>query len=259
VKVLILPDAAAATNRAAGIIAEFVQCEVNPVLGLATGETMRPVYARLVALNDAGQLDFAPVTTFNLDEYVGVPADHPASFSAFMHANLFDHVNINPSHINLMVGDAPDPDAEAMRYEAAITAAGGVGLQVLGIGRNGHVAFNEPTSSLASRTRVKTLTEATRRANAAAFAPDPVPRYAITLGIGTILSARRCLLIATGPSKAAAVARMIEGALGADCPATALQMHQQTTVVLDEEAASHLQLRDYYETVHPAGAEPRLS
>ena len=259
VKVLILPDATAATVRAAGIIAAFVGREVNPALGLATGETMRPIYARLVAMNAVGQVDFSPVTTFNLDEYVGVPANHPASFAAFMRANFFDHVNVDPAHINLLTGDAPDPDAEAMRYEGAITAAGGIGLQVLGIGRNGHVAFNEPTSSLASRTRVKTLTEATRRANAAAFAPDPVPRYAITLGIATILSARRCLLIATGQSKAAAVARMIEGPLGADCPATALQMHQETTVVLDEDAAAHLHLRDYYETVHPAGAEARLS
>lgn len=257
-KVLILPDAAAATERAAGIVAAFLASEAKPVLGLATGETMRPLYARLVAMWAAGQVDFAPVITFNLDEYVGVPADHLASFAAFMRVNLFDHVTINPARINLLAGDAPDPDAEAARYEEAITAAGGIGLQVLGIGRNGHVAFNEPTSSLASRTRVKTLTEATRRANAAAFAPDPVPRYAITLGIATILASKRCLLIATGQSKADAVARMIEGPLGADCPATALQMHRQTTVVLDEEAASNLRLRDYYETVHPAGAEARL-
>jgi glucosamine-6-phosphate deaminase len=257
-KVLILPDAAAAADRTAGIIAGFLREVAQPVLGLATGETMRPVYARLITLCREGKADFAGATTFNLDEYVGVPATHPASFAAFMRAALFDHVNIDPSRIHLIAGDAPDPHAEAARYEAAIEAAGGIGLQVLGIGRNGHLAFNEPTSSLASRTRVKTLTEATRQANAAAFAPAAMPRHAITLGIGSILAARRCLLLATGSAKAAAVARMIEGPLGADCPATALQMHPQATVVLDEAAASGLALRDYYETVHPAGSEATL-
>lgn len=257
-KVLILPDAARAVDRAAGLIAAYIRDTPAPVLGLATGETMRPLYARLVRLQADGVFSFGGVTTFNLDEYVGIGADHPASFATFMHANLFDHVGPDPARIHLLRGDAPDPDAEAARYEAAIAAAGGIGLQVLGIGRNGHLAFNEPTSSLASRTRVKTLTEATRQANAAAFAPDATPRHAITLGIATILSARLCMMLATGRSKADAVARMIEGPLGADCPATALQMHPAATVVLDEDAASGLKLRDYYETVHPAGNDAIL-
>jgi glucosamine-6-phosphate deaminase len=258
VKVLILPDAGSAALRCAGILADCLARDPAAVLGLATGETMRPVYAGLVDLHGAGRADFARATTFNLDEYVGVGPDHPASFATFMREALFDHVNLDPARAHLPRGDAADPEAEAARYEAAIAAAGGIGLQLLGIGRNGHIAFNEPTSSLGSRTRVKTLTEATRKANAPAFAPGPVPRHAITMGIATILQARACLLLATGAAKAAAVARMVEGPLGADCPATALQLHPEATVVLDEAAAQDLHLRDYYETVHPGGAEVQL-
>ena len=257
-KVLILDSADAAAARVADIVAEALARRPASVLGLATGETMRPVYARLVALHRAGRADFAGASTFNLDEYVGVAPDHPASFNAFMRATLFDLVNLDPARCHLPRGDAPDPEAEALAYEQAIAAAGGIDLQLLGIGRNGHLAFNEPTSSFASRTRIKTLTEATRTANAPAFAPDPVPRHAITMGIATILEARACVLLATGASKAGAVARMVEGALGADCPATALQLHPAATVVLDREAASRLELREYYETVHPGGAEARL-
>lgn len=254
-KVLIHETAEAAVARTADILAATLAADPAVVLGLATGETMRPVYARLVALHAEARVDFGRATTFNLDEYVGVAPDHPASFHAFMHEALFDRVNLDPARCHLPRGDAPDPGAEATRYEAAIAAAGGIDLQLLGIGRNGHLAFNEPTSSFASRTRIKTLTEATRTANAPAFAPDPVPRHAITMGIATILDARACLLLATGESKAAAVARMIEGPLGADCPASALQMHRSVTVVLDAAAAARLALREYYETVHPGGEE----
>jgi glucosamine-6-phosphate deaminase len=235
------------------MVAEAVAARPAAVLGLATGETMRPVHAGLVALARAGRLDLGRVTTFNLDEYVGIPPDHPASFHSFMRATLFDHVRVAAWH--LPRGDAPDPAAEAQAYEAAIAAAGGIDLQLLGIGQNGHLAFNEPTSSLASRTRIKTLTAATRAANAPAFAPQPVPDRAITMGIATILDARACVMLATGAGKAAAVAAAVEGPLGAHCPATALQMHPATTVVLDEAAAACLRLRDYYETVHPGGAE----
>lgn len=257
-KVLILDGAEAAAERVAEMVAARLGSTPGAVLGLATGETMRPVYARLVALHREGRADFAGAATFNLDEYVGVGPGHPASFAAFMRETLFDHVNLDPARCRLPRGDAPDPEAEARAYEAAIAAAGGIDLQVLGIGRNGHLAFNEPTSSLASRTRIKTLTEATRRANAPAFAPDPVPRHAITMGIATILEARACVLLATGAAKAEAVARMVEGPLGADCPATALQMHPAATVVLDAAAAGRLALREYYETVHPGGAEAVL-
>lgn len=252
-RVLILPDAGAAAARAAGIVAEAVASRPAAVLGLATGETMRPLYAALVAMQRAGRIDLAGVTTFNLDEYVGVSPGHPASFHAFMRAELFDHVPLAATH--LPRGDAPDPVAEAARYEAAIAAAGGIDLQVLGIGRNGHLAFNEPTSSLGSRTRIKTLTVATRTANAPAFEPGAVPRQAITMGIATILDARACLLLATGTAKAEAVAATVEGPLGAHCPATALQLHPAATVVLDPAAAGALRLREYYHTVHPDGRE----
>lgn len=254
-KVLVLETPEAAAARVADIVAQALSRGQPTVLGLATGETMRPVYARLVALHRAGRADFSGTTTFNLDEYVGVPPGHPASFHTFMRAALFNHVNVDGERCHLPRGDAPDPEAEARRYDEAISAAGGIDLQLLGIGRNGHLAFNEPTSSLASRTRIKTLTEATRKANAPAFAPDPVPRHAITMGIATILEARACVLLATGGAKASAVARMVEGPLGADCPATALQMHPAATVVLDAAAASRLELREYYETVHPGGEE----
>ena len=257
-KVLILPDATLAADRVAGILAHTLAQDSGTVLGLATGETMRPVYARLVALYRSGLADFAGATSFNLDEYVGVAPDHPASFATFMRQALFDHVNLPNARAHLPRGDAPDPVAEAARYEAAIAAAGGIELQLLGIGQNGHIALNEPTSSLGSRTRVKTLTETTRLANTRAFSPQPVPRHAITMGIATILETRGCVLLATGASKATAVARMIEGPLGADCPATALQMHRAVSVVLDEDAARDLKLRNYYETVHPSGGEARL-
>ncbi|MFN3615248.1 MAG: glucosamine-6-phosphate deaminase [Rubrimonas sp.] len=248
---LILPDALSAARRAADIVAAVVAVKPHAVLGLATGETMRPFYAELVARAQAGRLDLSRATTFNLDEYVGVAPDHPASFHAFMRAALLDHVVVAAAHIPR--GDAPDPEAEAARYDAAIDAAGGVDLQVLGIGRNGHLAFNEPTSSLGSRTRVKRLAEATRRANAAAFAPEPAPRRAITMGVANILEARACVLLATGAPKAEAVAAAVEGPLGAHCPASALQLHRATTVILDQAAAGRLRLADYYETVHPEG------
>jgi glucosamine-6-phosphate deaminase len=172
-----------------------------------------------------------------------------------MRETLFDPVGLTRRARMCRAGMPRTPPPRRCASRAAIAAAGGIDLQLLGIGRNGHVAFNEPTSSLGSRTRVKTLTEATRTANAPAFAPGPVPRQAITMGIATILEARACVMLATGAAKSAAVARMVEGPLGAFCPATALQLHPDATVVLDDAAASGLRLRDYYETVHPGGAE----
>ncbi len=250
-RVLVIDDPAEAAARVAGIVADVLRDRADAVLGLATGETMRPVYARLVELHRAGRLDLSRATTFNLDEYVGIAPDHPASFHSFMRETLFGPLGLEPARTHLPRGDAADPAAEARRYEAAIAAAGGIDLQLLGIGRNGHVAFNEPASSLASRTRVTTLAEATRTANAPAFGDEPVPRRAITTGIATILDTRACVLLATGAAKSDAVARMVEGPLGADCPATALQLHPATTVVLDAAAASRLALRDRYETAQP--------
>ncbi|WP_112310577.1 glucosamine-6-phosphate deaminase [Pseudogemmobacter bohemicus] len=258
-KVLILPDAAAATERAAGLIAARLRARPETVLGLATGGTMEAVYARLIRDHRETGLSFAGVTSFNLDEYVGLAPDHPCSYWHYMRRQLFDHVDIDQARAHLPRGDAPDPKAEAARYEAAIETAGDIGLQLLGLGLNGHIGFNEPISSLSSVTRIKTLTQSTRNANARFFdRPEDVPRLAITMGIGTITRASDVLLLAHGAAKARVVAAMIEGPLCASCPASALQMHRKVTVVIDREAAADLRLRDYYELVHPDGREAEI-
>ncbi|MBI1172305.1 glucosamine-6-phosphate deaminase [bacterium] len=253
-KVLIKSDAARAVDCVAGLIVARLQRLPTSVLGLATGGTMEAVYARLIAAHREGAVSFARARSFNLDEYVGLAPDHPCSYWRYMREHLFDRVDFPPGATLLPRGDAPDPEAEAQRYEAAIVAAGDIGLQLLGLGTNGHIGFNEPTSSLSSLTRIKTLTRSTRAANARFFdRPEDVPRLAITMGIGTILRAQEVILLACGPAKAEAAAALIEGPLAAACPASALQLHRKVTVVLDQAAASRLALRDYYEEVHPGG------
>ena len=186
-KILILPDRGGATIRAADMICESMAARARNVLGLATGGTMEPLYAELVARHRQGRLTFADARSFNLDEYVGLAPRHPQSYHSYMHRHLFAHVDFAPGATALPDGSAPDPDAEADAYEARIAAAGGIDLQLLGIGTNGHVGFNEPGSSLASRTRLKTLTRQTRQDNARFFAgPDDVPRHVLTQGLGTI-------------------------------------------------------------------------
>ncbi|MFV0302587.1 MAG: glucosamine-6-phosphate deaminase [Paracoccus sp. (in: a-proteobacteria)] len=255
-KVLIHDDAAGAVTHVARLIAARLTRQPEVVLGLATGGTMEAVYARLIAAHRAGEVSFAGARSFNLDEYVGLPPDHPMSYWSYMREHLFDHVDMPPGAAMLPRGDAADPEAEAAAYETAIAAAGDIGLQLLGLGANGHIGFNEPTSSLASLTRIKTLTRQTRAANARFFDdPAEVPRLAITMGIGTILRAGEVLLLATGAGKAEAAATMIEGPLSAACPASALQMHRKATVVLDRAAAGRLTLRDYYDEVHPSGRD----
>ncbi|WP_370163037.1 glucosamine-6-phosphate deaminase [Limimaricola soesokkakensis] len=258
-KILILPDPAAATATCVALIVESLIENPKAVLGLATGGTMEPVYAGLLKRARAGDVLLDRMTSFNLDEYVGLPPEHPQSYHSFMRERLFAPLGLDPARTHLPRGDAEDPAAEAARYDAAITQAGGIDLQLLGIGGNGHIGFNEPSSSLASPTRVKTLTCATREANARFFGPDEaVPRFAITMGIATILRSRHAVLLATGAAKAAAVATMAEGPLSARCPASALQLHPKATIVLDAEAAADLELRQYYETVHPQGQEVTL-
>lgn len=253
-KVLILDTAAQAEVRAARMVAAAVKAMPRSVLGLATGGTMLPIYAELRRIRTAEGLSFAQVTTFNLDEYVGLSAAHPASYHHYMRQVLFDHIDIDPGRTHLPRGDAADPIAEAMAYEARIEIAGEIDLQLLGIGRNGHIGFNEPTSSLGSKTRIKTLTQSTLEANRPYFAVgETMPKYALTMGIGSILAARHCVLVATGEEKAAAVAGMIEGPVSAVCPASALQMHPKATIILDAEAASGLKLTDYFQHVHPGG------
>lgn len=258
-RVLICNDEASAAERAADLLCDTVTERPRAVLGLATGGTMEPVYALLRERLAGGVLDLSKVTTFNLDEYVGLAGDHPQSYRAAMRHLLFDAAGLGPDRARLPDGTAADPAAEARAYDAAIMAAGGIDLQLLGIGGNGHIGFNEPTSSLGSRTRVKTLTDETRRANARFFADgETIPRFAITMGIATVLDARACVLLATGTKKAKAVAAAIEGPLSASCPASALQLHPAATMILDPEAAAELRLRDYYETVHPNGGEAPL-
>jgi glucosamine-6-phosphate deaminase len=249
VEVIVVATAEAACLRAARLVARLVRVKPDAALALPTGSTPRGIYAELVRQHRAEGLSFARVTAFNLDEYVGIPADHPGSFRHALREALYRHVELPPERAHAPDGEAADLPAACARYEAAIAAAGGLDLALLGLGIDGHIAFNEPTSSFGSRTRLKTLADETRAANQAAFGAAPVPRHALTVGIATILEARRCLLVAFGASKAAAVAKMVEGPLAALVPASALQLHPHATVIVDEAAAEGLRLRRYYDAV----------
>jgi glucosamine-6-phosphate deaminase len=243
------PDAAAAVG--ARIVEDLIRKKPGAVLGLATGGTPLGLYRELIRMHRAGGLDFSKVTTFNLDEYVGLPPEHPASYRRFMQQSFFEHVNIDPARIHIPDGMTPDIPAFCRQYEGAIRDAGGIDLQVLGIGQDGHIGFNEPTSSLASRTRIKTLTENTLAANQRFFSPgEGVPHHVITMGVGTIMEARTCLLLAFGAVKAEAVAAMVEGPITAMCPASILQMHPQAVAIIDEPAARLLKRIDYYRHVY---------
>lgn len=253
-KILIHSDAAQAVGCVGELMVDRLQRLPDSVLGLATGATMEAVYARVIAAQVAGQISFGRATSFNLDEYVGLSPSHPGSYWRYMQEHLFDHIDLPAERAHLPRGDAEDPAAEAARYESAIVAAGDIGFQLLGLGSNGHIGFNEPTSSLASLTRIKTLTRSTREANSRYYAQlDDVPRLAITMGIGTIMRADEVVLLAYGAAKAKAVAALIEGPVSAACPASILQMHRNVTVVIDEAAAANLTLRAYYDEVHPKG------
>lgn len=224
------------------------------VLGLATGSSPLPTYAELIARHRAGTgPSYAGVRTFNLDEYVGLPPGHAGSYLATIRRDLTDALGLPPEQVH---GPDPSPDrlpGAGERYEEAIRAAGGIDLQILGIGSDGHLAFNEPGSSLGSRTRIKTLTEQTRRANARFFASArDVPHHVLTQGLGTILEARHLLLIATGEGKADAIAAAVEGPLSASCPASVLQLHRHVTVLLNDAAAARLARGDHYRDVYAA-------
>jgi glucosamine-6-phosphate deaminase len=239
---------------AADVFEAVVRRKPSAVLGLATGSTPLPTYQELIRRHLAGVgPSYAGVTCFNLDEYVGLPAGHEQSYRATIARELTDGLGISPDRVN---GPDPSPDGlptAGSRYEALISQAGGVDVQVLGIGSDGHLAFNEPGSSLASRTRIKTLTAETQKDNARFFgSPNQVPTHVLTQGLGTILAARHLLLIATGAAKAAAVAAAVEGPVSASCPASALQLHPHTTVLLDPAAAARLGRLDYYREVYAA-------
>ena len=246
-EIIIQPTAAGAAAISARIIAGLLRRKPDTVLGLATGSTPVALYQELVAMN----LDWSRVTTFNLDEYIGLPRAHPQSYYHFMWEHLFQHINIEDKNIHIPDGNAADIPAFCDSYEKLINDAGGIDLQLLGIGTDGHIGFNEPTSSLASRTRIKTLTKRTLEDNARFFGPaEAVPRHVITMGIGTIMEARHNLLLAFGGGKARAVADAVEGPVTANNPASALQMHRTVTVCLDDPAASLLSRADYYRWVY---------
>jgi glucosamine-6-phosphate isomerase len=248
-EIVILTSPEAVCAAGAEAVARLVARKPDAVLGLPTGATPRPLYAELVRRHRDEGLSFARVTTFNLDEYVGVGPDHPGSFRRYMQDHLFGRVDLSPARTHVPDGLAADVPASCAAYEAAIAAAGGLDLVLLGLGADGHVAFNEPTSSLASRTRIKTLSAASRAANQAAFGADPVPGHVVTMGIATILEARRCVLLVHGARKAAAVAAMVEGPVTSMVPASALQLHASATVLCDEAAAARLTRADYYREV----------
>lgn len=218
----------------------------DPVLGLATGSSPVPVYDELVRRHREDGLSFAGARAFLLDEYVGLPAEHPERYRNVIDRELVSHVDLDPARVHAPDGLARDLDAAAARYEQQIAAAGGVDVQILGIGTDGHIAFNEPGSPFDSRTRVEELTEQTRRDNARFFGGDveAVPRRCLTQGLATIMSARRIVLLARGRAKAEAVRHMVEGPVSTAWPATVLQGHPDVTVLLDEEAASLLRRGD---------------
>jgi glucosamine-6-phosphate deaminase len=245
-EIIILPTADDVARTAADAIEEQVRRGPS-VLGLATGSTPLGTYQELIGRHRTGGLSFAQAQAFLLDEYVGLPAAHPQSYHSVIRDEFTISVDFAPDAVHGLDGMAEDPEAEAARYEGLIAAAGGVDIQILGIGTDGHVGFNEPMSSLGSRTRIKTLTRQTRQDNARFFdSADDVPDHVLTQGLGTIREARHLLLLAMGEAKAEAIAAAVEGPVAAICPASALQLHPHVSVLVDEAAASRLAHREYY-------------
>ncbi|MBA3297576.1 MAG: glucosamine-6-phosphate deaminase [Acidobacteria bacterium] len=241
-RISIFPDPSSVARALAGRIAVALRANPTLVLGLPTGRTPLLLYEELVKLYSAGQADFSRTTTFNLDEFVGIPASHPGSYRSFMQRHLFDHVNIDPANVHVLDGRAPDTAAEGCRYEKAIVEAGGIDLQILGIGTNGHIGFNEPGPALEARTHRVTLKAETRRSNAALFGGDTaaVPLEALSMGMATILHARSIVLVATGERKAPCVRKLVLGSITTDLPASFLQVHDEVEIMLDEGAAGRL-------------------
>lgn len=242
------------TNTATDYVAEYIIQRINAfgptsdkpfILGLPTGSSPIPVYSALVAAHQMGRISFRHVVTFNMDEYVGLPREHPESYYSFMHANLFNHVDIDPTNINILNGNAPDLEEECALYEAKIKKYGGIHLFLGGVGSDGHIAFNEPGSSLASCTRLKSLAYETMLANARFFNGDMdlVPRMALTVGVQTIMDAKEVVIIATGASKALAIQSAIEGGVNHMCTLSCLQLHPCSLVVVDEDATMELKVK----------------
>ena len=251
-RVIIENNAAEAGRWAAHYVASQINakaavCGESFVLGLPTGSTPLGMYSELIALNKAGRVSFANVVTFNMDEYVGLPEEHPESYHSFMWNNFFSHIDIKRENVNILNGNAADLDAECASYEDRIAVAGGIDLFIGGVGEDGHLAFNEPFSSLESRTRVKTLTEDTIIVNSRFFDNDvtKVPKLALTVGVGTVCSAKQVLVLALGHKKARAVQQCVEGAVSHVWTITALQMHPKGFLVCDEPAVGELKVNTY--------------
>jgi len=244
------------SKAAAKAVAQLLNTRPNAVLGLATGSTPLGLYKELARMHKSEGLDFSQVTTFNLDEYVGLKKDHPQSYHYFMHENLFKHINIPAQNSYIPSGTTDNYAAFCAWYERRIEEYGGIDLQLLGVGSDGHIAFNEPSSSLGSRTRIKTLARSTIEDNARFFEKIvDVPIYAITMGVGTILEARKILFLANGASKADAVAKAIEGPVTSMITASALQLHPDVTAYLDRAAAGKLSMIGYYEWIQAKSIE----
>ena len=234
-------DYEAMSAKAADILAAVVQLKSDCVLGLATGSTPVGLYQELIKKYEAGALSFAQVHTVNLDEYKGLAPTHDQSYRYFMQANLFDHIDVKPENTNVPNGLAADAEAECARYDDVVASLGYADIQLLGLGHNGHIGFNEPDSSFIKPTHVVDLTQSTIDANARFFASaDDVPRQALTMGMGCIMAAKRILLVASGAGKADAVYKMVCGPITPECPASILQLHPDVTVVVDEAAAAKL-------------------
>ena len=256
-EVVIVADRASGGSLVGQAISDLVQARPDAVLGLATGSSPEPVYDDLVTRFKSGTLSMARARAFLLDEYVGLPLDHPESYRSVIERAVTARLDFQVGSVSGPDGLAADLPAACAHYEASIAAADGVDLQLLGIGSDGHIGFNEPVSSLGSRTRLKTLTKRTRRDNARFFDGnvDAVPLHVITQGIGTIREGRHLVLVAWGSEKAAAVAACVEGPVTAMFPASALQLHPHATVVIDEDAASGLRLADYFRETWAAKPE----
>lgn len=246
-EIIILPTSAEVGELAARKIAHRIRALPATVLGLATGSSPLAIYAGLADRVRDGSLSVDDVRCFALDEYVGIPEDHPESYASVIRREVVEKIGLDPAKVSVPDGRAADVPAACQAYEDAIAEAGGIDIQILGIGANGHIGFNEPTSSFASRTRIKTLAPKTREDNARFFdEPDVVPTHCLTQGMGTIMDARELVLVAQGAAKAEAVAAMVEGPVASICPGSVLQFHPKTSVIIDEAAAAGLKLADYY-------------
>ena len=246
VKIFASPEEIA--DFASGAIADAVRAKPDAVLGLATGATPLPTYGRLIGMYDRGEISFRGVRTFNLDEYIGLKPDDPNSYHSYMRVNLFDSIDILPENTHVPDGCAADPEEYCSRYDAMIEECGGIDLQLLGLGTNGHIAFNEPAGEFSGGTHVTELTESTVNANSKYFGSrELMPGRAITMGIGTIMKAKKIILIASGSSKAEAVKAMIGGGVTPGCPASALQRHEDALILLDPAAAELLTDKEKYQ------------